>query len=291
MAAAEMGDVSALEEALRAGGDASLPDASGDSVVHRLVKSGRIDLLQACIDHCTLPAGIGADGLEPLALAVVQRNVPLVECLLNGGADPDAPHAAPVAEHIREKFPKGPFREQMRFDPGLTPLMFAAGLGDEEMVKAMLAAGADADRTTRRYRMDSTIIACKEGHIRCAQRLCDRNPDEPTNVKIVVCLGEQRATMFRGSEVVMTAKCSTGRKGHETPTGSFVVTSKHKDWISTIYNVPMPWMMRLNGSAIGLHQGAIPGYPASHGCIRLPAAKAAAFFKVVRVGDQVEIRN
>ena len=107
----------------------------------------------------------------------------------------------------------------------------------------------------------------------------------------MVVLSDQRVTFFRGDDVLMTSKVSTGRKGYDTPTGDYLITSKHRDWTSTIYKAPMPYLLRLNASAIGLHQGTVPGYPASHGCIRLPASKAAAFFRTARVGDRVLIRH
>jgi lipoprotein-anchoring transpeptidase ErfK/SrfK len=68
------------------------------------------------------------------------------------------------------------------------------------------------------------------------------------------------------------------------------VTHKYRHWKSTLYeDAPMPYFMRLSCRDFGLHAGVLPGYPASHGCIRLPEAKAAAFFAKVDVGTLVEI--
>ena len=67
------------------------------------------------------------------------------------------------------------------------------------------------------------------------------------------------------------------------------MTDKHISWNSTIYYVEMPWFMRLNCSAIGLHAGYVTGEPASHGCIRLPYEKAKKWFGIVKAGDEVQI--
>jgi lipoprotein-anchoring transpeptidase ErfK/SrfK len=82
---------------------------------------------------------------------------------------------------------------------------------------------------------------------------------------------------------------STGREGFSTPAGRYVVTDKHESWTSTLYHVAMPYFMRLNCSAIGLHSGYVSGRPASHGCIRLPYQKAKQWFGTVKIGDEVEI--
>ena len=64
---------------------------------------------------------------------------------------------------------------------------------------------------------------------------------------------------------------STGRPGHATPTGRFPIIEKHREHYSNLYNnAPMPFMQRLTMDGIALHAGQIPGYPASHGCVRLP---------------------
>ncbi|HEY1051580.1 MAG TPA: L,D-transpeptidase, partial [Prosthecobacter sp.] len=89
--------------------------------------------------------------------------------------------------------------------------------------------------------------------------------------------------------IVNSTTVSTGREGYRTPAGRYVITDKHKSHTSTLYHVAMPWFMRLNCSAIGLHSGYVTGRPASHGCIRLPYEKAKEFFHQVAVGDEVEI--
>ena len=91
-----------------------------------------------------------------------------------------------------------------------------------------------------------------------------------------------------GNEIFAT-KVSTGRKGFATPTGDFVITNKHRAWTSTIYHASMPYFQRLSCSDFGLHEGNVPGYPASHGCIRVPAGNAAKLFTMTQAGDRVRI--
>jgi lipoprotein-anchoring transpeptidase ErfK/SrfK len=87
----------------------------------------------------------------------------------------------------------------------------------------------------------------------------------------------------------MTSNVSSGMRGYRTPTGKFVVTNKARHHTSSIYGSPMPYFQRLSCQAFGFHVGHCPGYPASHGCIRMPQSKARAFFSTTKVGDPVEI--
>ena len=65
--------------------------------------------------------------------------------------------------------------------------------------------------------------------------------------------------------------------------------TKQADWVSSIYKVSMPFFMRLSCNEIGLHAGMVPGYPASHCCIRIPKGDVQAFFKLLKIGDPVTI--
>ena len=106
---------------------------------------------------------------------------------------------------------------------------------------------------------------------------------------MTVDLSSQRAWVTKQGRIINHTMVSTGREGYGTPAGRYVITDKHTSHVSTLYHVAMPWFMRLNCGAIGLHSGYVTGQPASHGCIRLPYDKAKQFFSQVRVGDEVEI--
>ncbi|OBY57557.1 L,D-transpeptidase [Pseudomonas sp. AU12215] len=100
-------------------------------------------------------------------------------------------------------------------------------------------------------------------------------------VTLVVSLTEQRAYVYRNGIAIGVATVSTGKKGKETPTGVFSILQKKVEYHSDLYNsAPMPYMQRLTWDGIALHAGNLPGYPASHGCIRLPMAFAKKLYEV-----------
>ena len=108
--------------------------------------------------------------------------------------------------------------------------------------------------------------------------------------RLLVSIADQRAYLYRGATLVAVTTVSTGRKGHETPTGTFKIMEKHAVHFSSKYDdAPMPHMQRLTNDGIALHAGYIPGHAASHGCVRLPAKFATALFKVTSVGTPVTI--
>lgn len=107
---------------------------------------------------------------------------------------------------------------------------------------------------------------------------------------IVINLSSQKLDLFKGDNIVLTTGISTGKLGHRTPPGKYEITEKRVDKISTIYHVAMPYFMRLNETAIGIHYGYDPGKPASHGCIRVATREAAqALFTLCPLGTPVEI--
>ena len=108
-------------------------------------------------------------------------------------------------------------------------------------------------------------------------------------IRVVVSIRNQSAWLVNGNRILMTSAVSTAKRGMHTPTGHFEVSEKDASHISTIYHVAMPFYMRLSGKPFGMHAGYMPGYPASHGCIRMPRDKAALFFRNVIVGTSVRI--
>jgi len=105
-------------------------------------------------------------------------------------------------------------------------------------------------------------------------------PDDGPTV-IVVSLPEQRLHVYREGRRVGVSTISSGKPGKETPTGVFPILEKKRKHRSNLYNdAPMPFMQRLTWDGIALHAGQLPGYPASHGCIRLPHAFAAQLFEL-----------
>jgi hypothetical protein len=109
---------------------------------------------------------------------------------------------------------------------------------------------------------------------------------------LVVSLDQQRAYLYRNGVLTGVSTVSTGKQGHETPTGVFTILQKNKDHFSNLYdNAPMPYMQRLTWGGIALHAGGLPGYPASHGCIRLPSEFARLLFEVTSTGMTVVVAS
>lgn len=113
-------------------------------------------------------------------------------------------------------------------------------------------------------------------------------PEGP--VLFVISLATQRAVLYRNGIPIAITTVSTGRPGHRTPTGIFTVLERDAVHYSSLYNsAPMPHMQRLTWGGVALHGGDLPGYPASHGCIRLPREFARLLFGVTRLGMTVVI--
>ena len=116
--------------------------------------------------------------------------------------------------------------------------------------------------------------------------------DVPGRVRIVVSLPQQRAYVFEGSRLIASSRVSTGRRGHRTPVGTFRILEKKVKHRSNRYaNAPMPYMQRLTNYGIALHAGRLPGYPASHGCIRLPWGFARKLYNLTERGTVVTVTN
>jgi len=140
----------------------------------------------------------------------------------------------------------------------------------------------------------------------------------PDNAHVIVSLTKQRAYLMMGEEIGIDSPISSGKRGHTTPNGSFSVLEKDKDHHSSLYGdykdtsgrtvrggisaridsapsgthfvgASMKWFMRLTGEGVGMHVGILPGYPASHGCVRMPEPAAAQFYAHVKVGTPVRV--
>ena len=163
-----------------------------------------------------------------------------------------------------------------------------------------------------------TILAFLGGCSEFENLSYDLERKPPGKTAIVVDLVDQHAYLSKGGQVVLTAPVSTGREGYDTPAGEYKVIQKDIDHRSTIYGAyeregmivqenvdvrkdprppdstfvgaPMPYFLRIVGG-VGLHAGYLPGYPASHGCIRMPESKAKRFFDAAKVGTPVTIRR
>lgn len=111
-------------------------------------------------------------------------------------------------------------------------------------------------------------------------------------VTIIISLSIQRAFVYRNGVPIGVSTISSGKPGHETPTGVFTILQKRVKHKSNRYsNAPMPYMERLTWDGIAIHAGKLPGFPASHGCIRLPYAFAALVYGATKLGLTVVITD
>ena len=109
-------------------------------------------------------------------------------------------------------------------------------------------------------------------------------------VLVVVFLGSQRARIYRGGFLIGITTISSGKRGHRTPTGMFSILQKKRFHRSNLYDdAPMPFMLRLTWDGLAIHGGVLPGYPASHGCIRIPTAFARKLFGIVTFDASVVV--
>ncbi len=112
----------------------------------------------------------------------------------------------------------------------------------------------------------------------------------PSPLLAVVSIKRQRIDVFDKNGVVVSSPVSTGRKDFETPQGAFTIIEKKEEHISNLYDdASMPFMQRITWSGVALHEGNLPGYPASHGCIRLPSGFAERLFKITRMNTRIVV--
>ena len=111
-----------------------------------------------------------------------------------------------------------------------------------------------------------------------------------TPLMAIVSLRDQRVTIYDAEGRLLRAPVSTGRSGYETPAGIYSIIQKNREHYSNLYDdAEMPFMQRITWSGIALHAGALPGHPASHGCIRMPFAFAERLFDMTRMGMRVVV--
>jgi peptidoglycan hydrolase-like protein with peptidoglycan-binding domain len=114
------------------------------------------------------------------------------------------------------------------------------------------------------------------------------DPKDGQPMTLIISLRDQKIDIYRGTLLIATSKVSTGMRGYTTKPGIFSILEKQRYHHSNMYSAaPMPWMQRLTWSGTALHGGVVPGFPASHGCIRLPFSFAPKLFQITSIGDNV----
>ncbi len=223
--------------------------------------------------------------------AIASNDRPAIADLLAGGLDPNTTLPVPVTTEFAKRFADERLRYYLTKEQGFTGLMLATSLGNLELVRSLLLAGADPWRMTKRHGTYALWLAGKYGHVEIMRSLMSIGPEHASMAwHIDIDLPAQKARVWHEGRMVVATPISSGRKSHPTPTGRYLVTDKYKMWKSTLYDAKMPFFLRLSCGDFGLHQGVLPGRPASHGCIRLPAKAAKELFAIVPIGTLVEIK-
>jgi lipoprotein-anchoring transpeptidase ErfK/SrfK len=192
------------------------------------------------------------------------------------------------------------------------------------LLLAALAGCASHDRrltsSTTRYLTPGGEVVAKPSNVGIADTVSYWDGDGVAgSPSITIDLGEQKAFFYKSGRLVGVSMISSGREGYSTPSGNFKIVQKNKDHVSNLYGdyvdgggnvvvsnvgvkrdpkppgssfrgAPMPYFMRIHGG-VGMHAGFLPGFPASHGCIRMPERMAQIFFANVSHGTPVRVVN
>jgi len=268
-----------------------LPAPFLDTPLGMAIRHGDERTAALLLERGAQPEQAVAEGQSPLLLAIVMGRAGIVKELLERGVDPNPALRLPVSNGFVGLVRGGTMRWLLRNDQNITPIMLAADSGNPETARRLLAAGAKVSVWTRRNHMWPINIAARKGDVRMMRVLLGKDPQVEQR-RIVVDLSDQQAWILDSSGLeLFKTKISTGRSGFATPTGIFAITNKYRNWTSTIYDASMPFFQRLSCGDFGFHAGNVPGYPASHGCIRVPPGNATKLFSLTELGDRVEIRQ
>lgn len=166
-------------------------------------------------------------------------------------------------------------------------LLLALSPAGAPVIAAPPAAPAAAPSASPQPAAPAPTVALKPGEYLWMPELAPEGP-----VVIVISLPEQLAYVYRNGIRIGVSTVSTGKPGYETPTGVFTILQKQREHFSNLYdNAPMPFMQRLTWDGVAMHAGRIPGYPASHGCVRLPYAFSEKLFGATTRGMTVVIAS
>jgi L,D-transpeptidase catalytic domain/Putative peptidoglycan binding domain len=155
--------------------------------------------------------------------------------------------------------------------------VFTTALGIAAVLVAIVAPPAEAKKSAKQPEKLAEVIA---------------DPDNGEPLTLVVSLRDQQLDIYRGLTLIANSRVSSGTAAYPTKTGVFSILEKQRYHHSNMYSAaPMPWMQRLTWSGTALHAGVVPGYPASHGCIRLPFSFAPKLFQITTGGENVIVTS
>lgn len=231
-----------------------------------------------------------ADGHTLLAWAIAHHMTDVATALLKAGVDPNATERSPAKDAFAKMFESTTFRYHLQVDTGIRPLMLAAAQRNHDIAQILMDSGAKGNVYTRKYLFPVGIGAWYKDTRMMQIVLLGKVPEVQPR-RLVIDLSSQRLTLYENEVSTFSSPVSTGKPGFRTPTGEYVITDKHRTHTSTIYHSSMPFFQRFSCAAFGIHQGHLPGYPASAGCIRLPYESARFLFGKLEVGDYAVIQE
>ncbi len=289
---AHLGDTAFTRALLAAGPWQAAWTKASREILFRLIRLHDADGVSLYLKKHAAQPTLGEGQQTLLAYSVAWADADQLRLLLDGGADPNTPLSIPAEKEFVQCFKGKLLPHYLTEEKGMTPLMVAAGMGRADLVQMLVEHGARPGATTARYKIAPLIFAAWAKDVSSQLILLGRKPRiEEQPMRVRVSLRDQRAYVYQGGNVTLTTPISSGREGFDTPTGQFVVSDKQIKRMSSLYKVPMPYFIRLSCSDVGMHAGVVPGYPASHGCIRMPADKAQRLYHEIEIGTPVTITN
>ena len=212
--------------------------------------------------------------MRTLSLALALAAVPAFGTAIGAGLDP-RPAEAPAPAYV------APAPQPMPADVVAAPALLQPEAAEPEAAEPTFVDAAPL------VDEPSPLATLEPGEFLWNPEVAPSGP-----VVVVVSLPEQRAHVYRNGLRIGVSTISSGKPGHETPTGTFPILQKRVEHYSNLYdNAPMPYMQRLTWDGVALHAGRIPGHPASHGCIRLPREFAELLYDVTRHGTTVVVAD
>lgn len=284
------GELSVIEPILQAERPVQWSRPAREALFTALILENK-PLIRVLLANHQSPPTLEATRQPLLGYAVAWGNYPLLCLLLECGADPNTPLNSPVDKFFTRFVKDRSTREYLETESGMTPLMLASATGRIDCVQALLQYGAKRGTATKRYKMTAIDLAARrDASPEMLQVLLGKSPrPEDQRMRINISIARQQAVLYKDGQVALVSPVSTGRPGFPTPTGEFVVTDKDRMHRSTLYPAYMPYFLRMSCRDFGMHAGVLPGYPDSHGCIRLPFGSAQRLFREVDIGTLVTI--
>ncbi len=223
------------------------------------------------------------------------------------------------SNYANSETPDGPDTRAMRFFSGHLPALLSAAAALSLALSSSLFAAPQnipLPKPVKTKQKPASELITKQAKPKVVPRVLDIAT--PNNTRIYISLSKQRAYLLVGDEVAIDSPISSGKRAGMTPKGNYTVLEKDKDHRSSVYGAfvnsqghivragvstridsapsgtryvgaPMKWFMRLTWDGVGMHVGILPGYPASHGCVRMPEDIAPLFYERVKIGTPAVI--